>query len=228
VPAASRSSTRSPTPSTPARCWPTCRRCTSASAAPRGLTLTYLGDGANNMATAAGGRGLAGMAVASAPGATCRPAVVERAARYGAGSRHPTRGGRRRRRRARNSVWVSMGQSDDEAAAARPRPYAVDESAGRPGRRPTPCTALPAGAPRRGDRRRVLDAPGPPSGTRPENRLHAQKALLAFLLRTRRERAPPAHHGRARQPGSPEAASRDARSPARPSSGRLLADQGVP
>ena len=44
-----RSSTRSPTSSIPARCSPTCRRSGSARAL-SGLTLTYLGDGANNMA----------------------------------------------------------------------------------------------------------------------------------------------------------------------------------
>ena len=122
-----------------------------------GLTLTYLGDGANNMAhSLLLGGAMAGMHVrVGAPeGYLPDPAVVERARAYGtdvvvtADPREAATGADV----LYTDVWVSMGQSDGEQRLRDLAPYALDEAAvaaaGEP-RRP----ALPARPPRRGDRR---------------------------------------------------------------------------
>ena len=81
-------------------------------------------------------------------------------------------------------VWASMGQEGEAASRARVfRPYALDERARRRRARRRRRPALPARAPRRGDRRRRHRRPAQSSvWDQAENRLHAQKALLAFLL----------------------------------------------
>jgi ornithine carbamoyltransferase len=80
-------------------------------------------------------------------------------------------------------TWVSMGQEDERAARERPfLPYAVTPellSHAAPGAVVLHC--LPA---YRGKEiaAEVLDAPGSAVWDEAENRLHAQKALLVWLL----------------------------------------------
>ena len=80
-------------------------------------------------------------------------------------------------------TWVSMGQEDEKQARQAPfRPFAVDAAALR---RAAPDAVvlhcLPA---YRGSEiaAEVIDGPQSVVWDEAENRLHAQKALLAFLL----------------------------------------------
>jgi ornithine carbamoyltransferase len=155
-----------------------------------GLTLTYLGDGANNMAQSLLlGGATAGMHVriAAPTGFSPDGAVIEAARNRAAGT-----GG---------SVvvtddpaaadaadvlvtdtWRSMGQESDGRDRAALEPYRLDEAAvarARPGVTVLHC--LPA---HRGDEitAGVIDGPASAVWDEAENRLHAQKALLAWLL----------------------------------------------
>lgn len=160
-----------------------------------GLSMTYLGDGANNMAhSLALGGVTAGMHVTiSAPdGFQPDPAVVEatelRAATTGGSVRLVT-----------DSVtaatgadvlvtdtWVSMGQEDDGRDRKAPfRPYQINDdllSVAADGAIVLHC--LPA---HRGDEitDAVIDGPASVVLDEAENRLHAQKALLIWLLEHR-------------------------------------------
>jgi ornithine carbamoyltransferase len=152
-----------------------------------GLTLTYLGDGANNMAhSLLLGGALAGLQVRiGAPaGYAPDPAVVARAAALGpqpvvtddpveavAGADVLC-----------TDVWVSMGQSDAERRRADLAPYALDDAAvTAAGTQPLVLHCLPA---HRGEEisASVLDGPLSAVWDEAENRLHAQKALLTWLL----------------------------------------------
>ena len=147
-----------------------------------GLTLTYLGDGANNMAHSyLLGGATAGMHVRiGAPeGYQPDPVVLATAAEIAPGTGgsvlvdRPTRS--RRPTGAdvlATDTWVSMGQEGEKgerASAASPfAPYAVDAGCAGPGRREGDRPALPAGLPRPGDRRRGHRRPAArSSGTRP-------------------------------------------------------------
>ena len=153
-----------------------------------GLTLTYLGDGANNMAhSLLVGGAMAGMSVRiGAPaGYLPDPAVVERARSYGTDvlvTEDPAEA-------AAGSdvlvtdVWVSMGQSDAEQRLRDLRPYSLDEQAvARAGDDVLVLHCLPA---HRGEEiaASVIDGPRSAVWDEAENRLHAQKALLVWLLR---------------------------------------------
>ena len=152
-----------------------------------GLTLAYLGDGANNMAhSLLLGGALAGMRVRiGAPeGHLPDPAVVERARALGAevlvtpDPREAAAGADV----LATDVWVSMGQRDAERRRADLAPYALDEAAvtlAAPDVVVLHC--LPA---HRGEEISpgVLDGPRSAVWDEAENRLHAQKALLTFLL----------------------------------------------
>jgi len=157
-----------------------------------GLTLTYFGDGANNMAHSyLLGCALAGMhvriaspedyrpdadvlaratAIASAAGASVTVTGDAAAAAAGADV-------------LATDVWASMGQ--EEEAEQRTAPflgYAVDEdalAAAAPGALVLHC--LPA---HRGEEiaASVIDGPSSAVWDQAENRRHAQKALLRFLL----------------------------------------------
>ena len=80
-------------------------------------------------------------------------------------------------------TWISMGKESEEADRARVfGPCSVTSAlmALRRARRDRP--ALPAGLPRHGDRAEVLEGPQSVVWDEAENRRHAQKAVLAWLL----------------------------------------------
>ncbi|MEQ3552572.1 ornithine carbamoyltransferase [Pseudonocardia nematodicida] len=158
-----------------------------------GLTLTYLGDGANNVAHSLllGGT-TAGLNVRiSAPaGFTPDPAVVRDAKARGEATGgsveliadpHAAVAGADV---LVTDTWTSMGQEEDGLDRVAPfRPYQVNaELLGRaePGAIVLHC--LPA---HRGDEitDEVIDGPASAVWDEAENRLHAQKALLTWLLR---------------------------------------------
>jgi ornithine carbamoyltransferase len=156
-----------------------------------GLTLTYLGDGANNMAHSLllGGT-LAGMAVrVSAPaGFEPDPAVLKAAREHAAltgGSAELVPDPVEAATGADvlvTDTWTSMGQEADGLDRTAPfRPYQVNAALLRhaaAGAIVLHC--LPA---HRGDEitDEVLDGPRSAAWDEAENRLHAQKALLAWL-----------------------------------------------
>ena len=157
-----------------------------------GLTMTYLGDGANNMAhSLALGGVTAGMHVTiSAPeGFDPDPAVIdatrERAAATG-GSITLERDPRAAATGADvlvTDTWVSMGQESDGKDRRAPfRPYQINTdllALADPEAIVLHC--LPA---HRGDEitDEVIDGPASVVFDEAENRLHAQKALLIWLL----------------------------------------------
>ena len=153
----------------------------------RGLALAYLGDGANNMAhSLLLGGALAGMAVRiGAPeGYLPDAAVVARARELGADvlvtsdPREAAAGADV----LTTDVWVSMGQSEAQRRRIDLAPYAVDEAAvTAAGPDVVVLHCLPA---HRGEEITpgVLDGPRSAVWDEAENRLHAQKALLTFLL----------------------------------------------
>ena len=160
------------------------------------LTLTYLGDGANNMAHSylLGGT-VAGMHVrVGAPSAyRPHPDVLERATRIGA-----TTGGSARYVTdpaaavegadvIATDTWVSMGQEGEAADRSSPFvPYAVDAAAlARAAPDAVVLHCLPA---YRGSEiaAEVIDGPQSIVWDEAEDRLHAQKALLTWLLAPQR------------------------------------------
>ena len=152
-----------------------------------GRTLTYLGDGANNMAhSLLLGGAMAGLHVrVGAPqGYQPDPAVVERARAYGTDvvvTDDPTAAATGADV-LYTDVWVSMGQSDGAARLRDLAPYALDEAAVAAAGEPVVLHCLPA---HRGEEiaASVLDGPLSAVWDEAENRLHAQKALLTWLLR---------------------------------------------
>jgi ornithine carbamoyltransferase len=159
-----------------------------------GRTLTYVGDAANNMAHSyllAGA--LAGMhvRVAGPEGFDPDPAVVARAAGIAAGTGGSVTVLRDPREAATGThvlatdAWTSMGMEDDGIDRRTPfRPYQVNKellAAAAPDAIVLHC--LPA---HRGDEitDEVMDGAQSAVFDQAENRLHAQKALLAWLLGT--------------------------------------------
>jgi len=156
-----------------------------------GRTLTFLGDGANNMARSyLLGCATAGMhvRVAAPPGYQPGPAILEAAraiaARTGGSAAvldDPAVASKGADVLA-TDVWVSMGQQDAPARKAALAPYQVNgELLGRAGPDAIVLHCLPA---HRGEEitADVLDGPASVVWDQAENRLHAQKALLAWLL----------------------------------------------
>jgi ornithine carbamoyltransferase len=157
-----------------------------------GVTLAYVGDGANNMAHSLllGGT-TAGLHVriGNPPGYDPDPAVVARATEIAAGTGGSVQLTREPKEAFAGAevlvtdTWVSMGQEDE--AAARTAPFAsfavtaeaVQQAA--PGAVALHC--LPA---YRGKEiaAEVIDGPQSAVWDEAENRLHAQKALLIWLL----------------------------------------------
>ena len=162
-----------------------------------GLTMTYLGDGANNMTHSyLLGGATAGMHVriATPEGFQPDPAVLADAVRIAAGTGGSVQVTADAKAAAEGAdvlvtdTWVSMGQEDEQAARATVfEAYALDEAAlalAAPDAIVLHC--LPA---YRGKEIAscVIDGPQSAVWDEAENRLHAQKALLAFLLGYRRE-----------------------------------------
>lgn len=158
----------------------------------RGSRLTYLGDGANNMAHSyLLGGAAAGLhvRVASPPVLRPDPAVLARAEEIAGGTGGSVEVTADAKEAATGAhvlatdVWTSMGQeAEAEERRAVLAPYAVDEDAlmlADPG-----CMVLHCLPAHRGEEISpdVLDGPHSAVWDEAENRLHAQKALLAFLL----------------------------------------------
>jgi ornithine carbamoyltransferase len=157
-----------------------------------GRSLTYLGDGANNMAHSyLLGGATAGMHVriGSPEPFQPHPAVLKRAAEIAAetgGSVMWTADPVAAADSAdvlATDTWVSMGQEDEYEARIAPfLPYAVDEAAlGHAADDAVVLHCLPA---YRGKEigASVIDGPQSAVWDEAENRLHAQKALLLWLL----------------------------------------------
>jgi len=159
-----------------------------------GRTLAYLGDGANNMAHSyLLGGATAGMhvRVAAPAGYQPDPAVVARAqqiAAAGGGSAtvfdDPAAAGQGADVLA-TDVWVSMGQADHPERISALAPYQInDDLLAAAGPDAIVLHCLPA---HRGEEitAEVIDGPASVAWDQAENRLHAQKALLAWLLEQR-------------------------------------------
>ncbi len=157
-----------------------------------GLALTYAGDGANNMAHSyLLGGALAGMhvRVGAPPEYQPDPAVVDRARQIAAGTggsvlvtTDPEKAFEGADVLA-TDTWVSMGQEAEQADREAPfRPYALDEAAVATAAADVVVLhCLPA---YRGKEiaAAVIDGPHSAVWDEAENRLHAQKALLTWLL----------------------------------------------
>ncbi|MEU4198130.1 ornithine carbamoyltransferase [Kribbella sp. NPDC026611] len=157
-----------------------------------GLKLVYLGDGANNMAHSyLLGGATAGMHVVVASPADYQPdpAILARAAEIGAS----TGGSATWTSDALAAVdgadvlatdtWVSMGQEAEAAEREAPFvPYAVTEQlVGKAATDAIVLHCLPAYRGKEIDAA-VIDGPQSVVWDEAENRLHAQKALLSWLL----------------------------------------------
>ncbi|HEY0935052.1 MAG TPA: ornithine carbamoyltransferase [Trebonia sp.] len=156
-----------------------------------GRTLSYIGDGANNMANSyLLGGATAGMHVriAAPPGYQPDPEIVARAQRIAApagGSAvvldDPAAAAKGAEVLA-TDVWVSMGMTNAPERTAALAPFQVnDELLALAAADAIVLHCLPA---HRGEEitAEVLDGPASLVWDQAENRLHAQKALLAWLL----------------------------------------------
>ena len=153
----------------------------------QGLVLAYLGDGANNMAhSLLLGGATAGMEVRiGAPeGYLPDPAVVERARAFGTRVLVTTdpREAAAGADVLTTDVWVSMGMQGEAERRRDLTPYALSEAAVAAAADDVLVLhCLPA---HRGEEiaAAVIDGPHSAVWDEAENRLHAQKALLTFLL----------------------------------------------
>jgi ornithine carbamoyltransferase len=156
-----------------------------------GRTLTFLGDGANNMANSyLLGCAIAGMHVRVAAPEGCQPdpGVLAKAQAIAAGTGgsatvidDPAVASKSADVLA-TDVWVSMGQQDSPARKAALARYQVNrELLNAAAADAIVLHCLPA---HRGEEvtAEVLDGQASAAWDQAENRLHAQKALLAWLL----------------------------------------------
>jgi ornithine carbamoyltransferase len=165
-----------------------------------GVTLTYLGDGNNMTHSLLLAGALAGMHVRVASPDAHAPAVSvvrrsEELAAASGGSVTVTTDARAAAEGAQalyTDVWTSMGFETDDADAARAKvaalePYALD--AGLLALAAPDAVALHCLPAHRGEEisADVIDGLQSAVWDQAENRLHAQKALLAFLLRSGHE-----------------------------------------
>jgi ornithine carbamoyltransferase len=157
-----------------------------------GVTLAYLGDGSNNMAHSyllAGAAAGMYVRIGSPEGYPPDGAVLARAAEIAAGTggsvEHVTdpQAAAEGAHVLATDTWVSMGQEDEAGDRAGPFvSYAVDEAAvALADSDVVVLHCLPA---YRGKEiaASVIDGPHSAVWDEAENRLHAQKALLSFLL----------------------------------------------
>jgi ornithine carbamoyltransferase len=165
----------------------------------RGVTLTYLGDGGNNMAHSyLIGCALAGMNIRIAAPRRFGPAkdVVQQAERIALSTGGSVLVSEDPETAAGSDVlatdtWMSIGQPEDEEEIRAKifKPYAIEPDTLR-GAAPHPIVlhCLPA---YRGKEiaAEVIDGPHAAVWDEAENRLHVQKALLVFLLAKMRRRA---------------------------------------
>lgn len=160
-----------------------------------GLRMTYLGDGANNMAHSLMlGGATAGINVTVAapkgfePDARFVAAARARAAQTGAtvAVTDDPQAAARGADVLVTDTWTSMGQEDDGLDRVGPfRPYQINEELlGKADSEYVVLHCLPA---HRGDEITdgVIDGPHSAVWDEAENRLHAQKALLVWLLESR-------------------------------------------
>jgi ornithine carbamoyltransferase len=153
----------------------------------RGRVLTYFGDGANNMANSyLLGGAMAGMEVriAAPAGYQPDPAVVERARAYGTAVvvTDDAKAAAEGADVLCTDVWVSMGMTGAEQRLADLQAYALDDQAlSLASSEAIVLHCLPA---HRGEEiaASVIDGPQSAVWDEAENRLHAQKALLTWLL----------------------------------------------
>lgn len=156
-----------------------------------GVTLAYLGDGANNMAHSyLLGGAVAGMHVriGAPPAHQPHPLVMDRAAEIAARTGgsvvvmpDPAAAATGAHVIA-TDTWVSMGQEGTEDRVAALMPYQVNAelmALAAPDAIVLHCLPAYRGMEITGD---VLDGPQSAVWDQAENRLHAQKALLTFLL----------------------------------------------
>jgi ornithine carbamoyltransferase len=161
-----------------------------------GRTLTYLGDGANNMAhsllvggTTAGMHVRVGAPAGFAPAPWVLDIAREQAAETG-GSAEALDDPRRAVDGADvlvTDAWTSMGQEDDGKDRVSPfLPFQVNAellaATGKPGTTVLHCLPAHRGAEITNE---VLDGPNSAVFDEAENRLHAQKALLTWLVQRR-------------------------------------------
>jgi ornithine carbamoyltransferase len=156
-----------------------------------GRTLTYAGDGGNNMAHSyllAGAAAGMHVRIASPEGFVPDPAIVQRAAaiaeRTGGSVAHVTdpSDGFKGADALATDTWVSMGQEDESARReAVFVPFALTPAAVAAAADPVVLHCLPA---YRGKEiaAEVIDGPNSAVWDEAENRLHTQKALLTWLL----------------------------------------------
>ena len=157
-----------------------------------GLTLSYLGDGANNMAHSyllAGTNAGMHVRIGTPDGYLPDPVVLADATRLAASTggsvqvSHDPVAATEGADVLATDTWVSMGQEGESVDRAAPFvPYALDEAAlARAATGAIVLHCLPA---YRGKEiaAAVIDGPASAVWDEAENRLHAQKALLTWLL----------------------------------------------
>ena len=158
---------------------------------PRGRTLTYLGDGNNVAHSLLLGGAMLGMSVrvATPPGFEPIPQVVERANEIGAGTGGHAQVTNDPKSASQGAdvlytdVWASMGQEEEHAERVLVfTPFRLDSTAVALASDDVMVMhCLPA---HRGEEITddVIDGPHSVVWDQAENRLHTQKALLAWLL----------------------------------------------
>ena len=156
-----------------------------------GRTFSYVGDGANNMANSyLLGAATAGMhvRVAAPHGYQPEPAIVAQAQRIAAATGGSATVGDDPATAAKGAdvlatdVWVSMGQQDAPERKAALSPYQIN--AGLVAQAAPDAIVLHCLPAHRGEEitAEVIDGPASLVWDQAENRLHAQKALLVWLL----------------------------------------------